>query len=394
MRFDQGAPASALRAPGSATTSGVGATWNTPGAALASDDAWATSNLSEIVGEPDADQSRFLDLTAAGFALPAGAQVTGFTVQIEGHAAGACSGCETAQVTVSAELLGGSAQSAKKSFAQYSSDFNYVMGGTFDSWGLEWTPNAVNDGAFGVRLSANLVLGETICILGACGILPCDCAGTGTAFVDAVTITVHFFNAPTTSTPVDWSLGLSQNDANFRIAATPDLSSPALVVTPQGNVGIGTTNFGGGGIKLAVNGAAAKPSGGTWAALSDARLKRNVEPLKGALERMLSLRGVTFEFTEEGLRTGLALPGRQTGLIAQEVEAVFPEWVSQAPSGHKFLTEQGTTALFVEALRELRAEKDAQIAELCSENQRKQAQLAELMERISRVESQRPAPRE
>lgn len=373
LRFDQGAPGAALRAPGSAATSGVGEPWNTPAAALTSNDAYATSNLSEVVGKPDADQSRFLDLTAAGFALPAGAQITGFTVQTEGHVAAVCSGCETAQVTVFAELLGGLAPSQTRSFRPTSSDTNHVTGGTFDSWGLEWTPNAVNADAFGVRLSANLVLGETICIFGGCGIVPCDCAGTGTAFVDAVTITVHFFNAPTTSTPVDWSLGLSQDDANFRIAATPDLSSPNILINPQGNVGIGTTapdSF----FKLALNGFAAKTSGPQWSTLSDARLKRNVEPLKGALERMLLLRGVTFEFTEEGLRTGLALPGRHTGLIAQEVEPVFPDWVDETPSGYKFVTEHGTTALLVEALRELRAEKDAQIAEL--------------MKRLSQVEAQ------
>jgi len=380
VRFDQGAPASALRAPGSATTSGAGEPWNTPAAALGSNDAYATSNLSEVVGKPDTDQSRFLDLTAAGFALSAGAQVTGFTVQTEGHATAACSGCETALVNVFAELLGGPAQSAKKTFTPTSSDTNHVAGGTFDSWGLVWTPNAVNASAFGVRLSANLVLGETICIFGACGIVPCDCAGTGTAFIDAVTITVHFFDAPTTSSPVDWSLGLSQDDANFRIAATSDLSAPAFVITPQGSVGVGTTDFLGGFFKLAVNGPAAKPNGGQWSQLSDARLKRNVEPLHGALERMLSLRGVTFEFTQEGLRTGLATPGRKVGLIAQEVETVFPDWVDETPSGYKFVTEEGTTALLVEALRELRAEKDRQMAE-------RDAAIAELKERLARLES-------
>ena len=380
VRFDQGAPTSLLRAPGAATTSGAGATWDAPGAALAPDDVWATSNLSEIVGTPDADQSRFLDLTAAGFALPAGAQVTGFTVQIEGHATAACSECEGGDVTLSVELLGGSGESTGKSIKLGASDTTTGTGGTFDPWGLTWAPEQVNDGAFGARISASLVLGDLLCLFGGCVRVPCDCTGTGTSFVDAVTITVHFFDAPTTSTPVDWSLGLSQDDANFRIAATPDLSAPAFVITPQGSVGIGTTEFLGGFFKLAVNGAAAKPSGGQWSALSDARLKRNIEPLHGALERMLSLRGVTFEFTEEGLRTGLALPGRHVGLIAQEVEPVFPEWVSESSSGYKFVTETGTTALLVEALRELRAEKDAQVAE-------KDGEIAELNNRLVRLEA-------
>jgi len=143
-----------------------------------------------------------------------------------------------------------------------------------------------------------------------------------------------------------------------------------------GNVGIGTTDLG---FSLAVNGSAGKPGGGTWSTLSDRRLKKEIEPLRGALARLLSLRGVTFEFTEEGLKTGLATPGRQIGLIAQDVEPVFPEWVSRTPSGHRFVNEQGTTALFVEGLRELRAEKDAQIAA-------KDAEIAELHARLSRLE--------
>jgi len=380
VRFDQGAPASLVRAPGSAANSGVGVTWNDPGAALASNDVWATTDLSEVVGTPDADQSVFLNLSAAGFSIPAAGQVTGITVQIEGHTAANCSDCEAAQVTLSVELLGGSVESARKPFVFGPSDTVVATGGSVDTWGLDWTPAAVNSAGFGVRLSANLVVGDLFCIFGSCGIIPCDCTGTGTSFVDAVTIKVHYFDSPTTSTPVDWSLGLFQDDANFRIAATPDLSAPAFVITPQGSVGIGTTDFGGGVFKLSVNGFAAKPNGGQWSQLSDARLKRNVEPLHGALERMLSLRGVTFEFTEEGLRTGLATPGRKVGLIAQEVEAVLPDWVDETPSGYKFLTEQGTTALFVEALRELRAEKDRQMAE-------RDAAIAELKERMARLES-------
>ncbi|MCA1779879.1 MAG: tail fiber domain-containing protein, partial [Xanthomonadaceae bacterium] len=39
-----------------------------------------------------------------------------------------------------------------------------------------------------------------------------------------------------------------------------------------------------------------KPGGGSWASSSDARLKKNIEPLRGALPRLLQLAGVTFEY--------------------------------------------------------------------------------------------------
>ncbi|MEK6677571.1 MAG: tail fiber domain-containing protein [Planctomycetota bacterium] len=391
LRFDQGAPGATLRAPKSVAIFGAGRIWSAPASALISDDVRAVANFAAAAGTPDDDQSQLLQLSNFGFALPAQATIAGIVVQVESQTNCSCADCDLCQIPVALELLGGEGPSRRSELIFSDTESTKSAGSTFDMWNLNWTPAQVNAASFGVRLSARLDLLNTfICFPGfPCSHIACDCTGSGTAFIDAVTIIVHFFNAPTTSTPVDWSLGLSQDDTDFRIAATPDLSSPALVVTSQGSVGIGTTAFSNGFFKLAVNGAVAKPNGGQWSALSDARLKRGVEPLHGALDRMLSLRGVTFEFTEEGLRTGLALPGRHTGLIAQEVEAVFPEWVSHSPSGYKFLSEYGTTAWFVEALRDLRAEKDAQIAG-------KESEIAELKERLARVEAilAIPIPRE
>lgn len=112
-------------------------------------------------------------------------------------------------------------------------------------------------------------------------------------------------------------------------------------------------------LKLACNGDAAKPGGGSWSVLSDRRLKENIRPLTGALDRLMRLRGCTFEYTAEAQGRGLALPGEQIGFVAQEVEEVFPGWVGEDKDGTKYVTERGTTALFVEAMREMRVEIDA-----------------------------------
>ena len=75
--------------------------------------------------------------------------------------------------------------------------------------------------------------------------------------------------------------------------------------------------------------------------------------------RLLQLHGVTYAYKNpEAIHE---LPGQQTGMIAQEVEKVFPEWVETGRDGMKRLSVRGFEALAVEALRELRAEKDAQI---------------------------------
>jgi hypothetical protein len=129
-------------------------------------------------------------------------------------------------------------------------------------------------------------------------------------------------------------------------AGTTDFD--AMVIDHNSNVGIGTTSPG---HRLVVNGSAAKTTAGTgWIVISDARLKKNIQSLQGALGKLLKLRGVSFEWKEpekHGNQTG-----KQIGMIAQEVEAVFPEWVSTNPNGFKDLTLSGFEALVVEAFRE------------------------------------------
>jgi Chaperone of endosialidase len=119
------------------------------------------------------------------------------------------------------------------------------------------------------------------------------------------------------------------------------------------NVGIGTTSPS---ALLHVAGAAIVNAGltvwGPFSNPSDARLKKDIRPLEGALERLLALRGVEFEWEREDLAR--LRPGRHAGLIADQVEKVFPGWVHDDPSsGMKLLGAQGFEALAVEALREL-----------------------------------------
>lgn len=99
---------------------------------------------------------------------------------------------------------------------------------------------------------------------------------------------------------------------------------------------------------------------------SDARLKKNVQPLKGALERLLALRGVTYEWIDPEAHdheAGHGL-GTQTGFIAQDVQKVFPNWVKEegytAKDGEKYKTLElrQIEALEVESIRELKVEND------------------------------------
>src|SRR5206468_1519339 len=116
---------------------------------------------------------------------------------------------------------------------------------------------------------------------------------------------------------------------------------------------------------------ASKPGGGFWTNSCDARLKKNVEPLTGALNRLLQLRGVRFEWNEPQNMGNLT--GPQMGLVAQEVEAVFPEWISTSRNGYLELTVRGFEALTIEALRELKVE----IANVKTRTQKKDLTIGE-----------------
>jgi hypothetical protein len=139
---------------------------------------------------------------------------------------------------------------------------------------------------------------------------------------------------------------------------------------------------------LVVSSQAFKPGGGSWAALSDIRLKKNVNDLHGALDRLLRLRSVTFEYNEPEKIGEPA--GVRTGFIAQEVETVFPDWVGTKTDGFKYVSPTGFESLAVQAIRELRAEKDAEIAALKAANAALEAKLAAFGEKLTALENGTP----
>lgn len=116
-------------------------------------------------------------------------------------------------------------------------------------------------------------------------------------------------------------------------------------------------------IQFGSDGSARKPGGGSWASISDPRTKHDATPLRGTLDRVLQLRGYQYFYNDNEIESGRALPGLQIGLMADEVEKIFPDWVTRDHDGMRMVTERATTALMVEALRDLRSEKDSQIAE-------------------------------
>ena len=91
------------------------------------------------------------------------------------------------------------------------------------------------------------------------------------------------------------------------------------------------------------------PSTGTLNAtifnsLSDIKSKQNIQTIKNSLEKVLKLRGVSFEWIDN--------KNKAIGVIAQEVEQVLPETVTENENGIKSVSYDSIIGLLIEAIKE------------------------------------------
>ncbi|OUV98666.1 MAG: hypothetical protein CBD16_09775 [Betaproteobacteria bacterium TMED156] len=91
---------------------------------------------------------------------------------------------------------------------------------------------------------------------------------------------------------------------------------------------------------------------GDVTAYSDESLKTNIKTIDGALGKVESIRGITFDRINDG--------STSTGVVAQELESVLPEAVKTDAHGLKSVAYGNITGLLIEAVKEL----SAQVAEL------------------------------
>ena len=92
---------------------------------------------------------------------------------------------------------------------------------------------------------------------------------------------------------------------------------------------------------------------GNVTAYSDIRLKESIEVIPNALEKVKQIRGVTFTRNDQEDKEL-----RHTGVIAQEVEKVLPEVVSEDNLGVKNVAYGNMVGLLIEAIKELKTEVD------------------------------------
>jgi hypothetical protein len=96
---------------------------------------------------------------------------------------------------------------------------------------------------------------------------------------------------------------------------------------------------------------------------SDQRLKENVTQIENALEKVKSLTGVEFDWIEEHKHIH-GYEGHDTGIIAQQVQAVMPTAVRTNDSGYLSVRYEKMIALLIEGMKEQQNQIDELKAKL------------------------------
>jgi hypothetical protein len=141
-------------------------------------------------------------------------------------------------------------------------------------------------------------------------------------------------------------------DTNTYLTSAPSAGTADGQIQYRSGTGFGAS------VGLTFNGTVLSCSNDIIAFASDERLKTNFKPIENAVDKVLKLRGFTYNFNEIGEGLGFDTSLRHAGVSAQEVQAVLPEAVCPAPASDEYLTVKydKLVPLLIEAIKELKAE--------------------------------------
>jgi hypothetical protein len=103
---------------------------------------------------------------------------------------------------------------------------------------------------------------------------------------------------------------------------------------------------------------------------SDARLKQNVVALPSLLSQLSALQPVTFDWRQSEYPDLQLSSQREYGLIAQQVEQVMPELVTERANGFKGVHYERLPILMLQGMRELESENSSLREQLAAQEAR------------------------
>jgi Chaperone of endosialidase len=92
---------------------------------------------------------------------------------------------------------------------------------------------------------------------------------------------------------------------------------------------------------------------GTLTQASDARLKKNIQPLSSTLKNLNQINGYTYNWINEQKDSE-----QQIGLLAQEVQKIYPQLVKQNDKGELSVNYTGLVPVLLEGMKELQKQID------------------------------------
>ena len=161
--------------------------------------------------------------------------------------------------------------------------------------------------------------------------------------IDAISASFEFTTYESSSTIIHSGSNVFGDEATDTQQFTGSILNTGSITTD--GIGVGTAPSGVVGAILATNDVVAFAS-------SDERLKENLEPIGSAVDKVGQLTGYTYNWIPmEGVHVYGDM--KDVGVIAQEVEKVLPELVSDRENGYKAVKYDKLTALLIQAVKEL-----------------------------------------
>jgi hypothetical protein len=205
---------------------------------------------------------------------------------------------------------------------------------------------------------------------------------TSTSALTTGTLPIASGGTGITTAPSNGRLLIGNASGGYTVANLTATANQTTVTNSSGGITIGTVQEIGTGSNVTFNslgiGTTTTSTPGEIVATnqitsyySDERLKENIELIPNALEKVLSLRGVTYNSNKLAESFGFTDKQKQVGVIAGDVQAVLPEAVKPAPfdmmifedtkmsrSGQDYKTVQyeKLVPLLIEAIKELNNE--------------------------------------
>lgn len=169
------------------------------------------------------------------------------------------------------------------------------------------------------------------------GVLPVSNGGTGVSTLTGLVYGngTSDFSSAASYIAIDTATSLVTIAGDIKVSGNDIRSSTGVVALTMSGANVtlaGTLDCG------------AITSTGDITSSSDIRLKSNIKDIDNALNKVLAARGVYFDMNEK----------THVGVIAQEIETILPEVVSNT-SEYKSVAYGNITALLIEAIKELNA---------------------------------------